>query len=222
MAVNDCSCSHVELSTSALLNSTVIHSLVLLSATVAFLAFCVTRQPKQPTTQLQWLPTAACLNLLPMVTRAWLLQYVTSHLGPGDQWHAMSDHQLREAARQVLTELAAASVETTRTTGKSSAVDSAGAGVIAQQSHSSKSPGWSDVNVAQRPSEPAAVQSVRKVILAADEFSNAVPACDDQPAQVVISYQSAQTSFMLRVVAALEARGIRTVDGTRVPPGMDW
>jgi len=40
--------------------------------------------------------------------------------------------------------------------------------------------------------------------------------------QVVISHQTEMRPLLLRIVGALNKAGIRTVDGTRVPPGEDW
>ena len=39
---------------------------------------------------------------------------------------------------------------------------------------------------------------------------------------VIFSYQSTQTPFLFRVRRVLRQCGLTTVDGTMVPPGMDW
>ena len=39
---------------------------------------------------------------------------------------------------------------------------------------------------------------------------------------VVLSYQTEQEKFMHQLVAALDAAGIPSVDGTKTPPGHDW
>ena len=50
------------------------------------------------------LPAAARLKLLAHMQRSWLLDFVREQLGESDHWHTMTDLQLREVVREVLSE----------------------------------------------------------------------------------------------------------------------
>ena len=146
------------------------------------------------------LPPSVTLAVLHHCPRAFLIDLLTSHLSDG-QWQDLSDQQLRAICRKLLVAL----VEH-QTASPLGAIISAAA-----VPEASSQPARALPRVASAPT--GQLQSGRPASRLRRSASMGLT--DDCTPVVVLSYQSTQLQFMKKLVGALEANGIRTVDGTR-------
>ena len=149
-------------------------------------------------------------------SRTKLEEFVEEHLGKGE---CLTDEELQERARHVID----ACIIHDLTVQSTTRVEHHGADVIHKHVDTGNTPvdtGNTHVDTEKRDrsnqEEPKPNQQHRILPGAPLKIKS------DIEYPVVFSYQSAQKETLFRLREWLEVRGIKTADGTLVPPGADW